>query len=181
MDLARERVFWLQNSGHYNNYCWICACFRVSGCFAPGTLIRLADQTVKPIEEIRAGEQVWNPVSRKPATVERIIEGPEKFPLIEYGFDGSVSHVSQKHPVLTGAGIKTAVDLVLNDTVVSGDGTLHNITQLRTLPLEDGQMVINLITEDWSVPPEEQHYLVADGMITGDLILQNELNKGGEQ
>ena len=141
----------------------------------------LGDQSTKPIEEIRAGDTVWNPVAKRPALVEQVIEGPEKLPLIEYGFAGSTSRVSQKHPVLTNSGVKSAAELVIGDSVVAGDGTLHEITELHSLPVEDGQIVINVITEDAVTPPAEQHYLVADGMITGDLILQNALSKGEER
>ena len=40
--------------------CYICGCFRVEGCFAPGVKITMADGSLRNIEDVRAGDMVRN-------------------------------------------------------------------------------------------------------------------------
>ena len=73
-----------------------------------------------------------------------MIEGPEALPLIRFGFDGTTVTTSQAHPVLTAAGLKPANQLKKGDTVFDAQGNPHPVTILETLPLEEGQRVINV-------------------------------------
>ena len=100
-----------------------------------------------------------------------MIEGPEELPLIRFGFDGTTVTTSQAHPVLTGAGLKPANQLTKDDTVFDAQGTPHPVTILETLPVEEGQRVINLDLNAASFDPDER-LIVSDGIITGDIVLQ---------
>src|SRR5690606_31626980 len=56
---------------------------RNGGCFAPTTLIRMADGKDRPITELQVGEKVFNPVLGKGVTIHKIVKGPEANPLLE--------------------------------------------------------------------------------------------------
>jgi len=182
MTWARDDIgtpSWTTASGD-SQYCYYCGQTRIFGCFAPATKITMSDQTLKAIEAISVGDMVWNPKANTAARVERIIEGPENLPLIEYGFGSSISRVSQQHPVLTAAGLKTAAELTVEDSVYGADGKPNLLTTLRRAPVEDGQIVINIVIKTENAGSNE-HYLLADGIVTGDLILQQQLrDKAGK-
>jgi hypothetical protein len=69
-----------------------------------------------------------------------------------------------------------ASDLKVGDMVYSQDGKFHKLTVLRTLPIKADQQVMNLMLDTTSSRSED-HMLVADGIITGDLYLQEQLKK----
>ena len=151
--------------------CFICACIRLGGCFPPGVKITMADGSLRNIEDVRAGEMVRNAKTGAPVKVGRVIEGPEALPLIRFGFDGTTVTTSQAHPVLTAAGLKPANHVMKGDTVFDAQGTPHPVTILDTLPIEEGQRVINVDLEVAS-SDENQRLLISDGIITGDIVLQ---------
>ena len=48
------------------------------GCFDPDAKITMADGSKRAIKFIRAGDKVFNPMTKKSMTVETVIKGPEK-------------------------------------------------------------------------------------------------------
>ena len=127
------------------------------GCFAPGVKITMADGSLRNIEDVRAGDMVRNAKTGAAVKVAKVIEGPEALPLIRFGFDGATVTTSQAHPVLTAAGLKPANQLKKGDTVFDAQGNPHPVTILETLPIEEGQRVINVDLEaassDANEPP----------------------------
>ena len=105
-----------------------------------------------------------------------MIEGPEALPLIRFGFDGAAVTTSQAHPVLTAAGMKPANQLQKGDTVFDAQGNPHPVTILKTLPIEEGQRVINVDLDAVSSDANER-LLISDGIITGDIVLQGLLKE----
>ena len=174
----------LNKAGKANKeHCYICGCFRGvigigEGCFAPGVQITMGDKSQKAIEKITAGEFVWNPLLKKAVKVARVIEGPEKLPLIKIGYGDAVVTVSQEHAMLTAAGLKPAKALSRKDKIYDQDKVPKEITILEQLPLEEGQRVINLTLESASADIKER-MLLGNGIITGDLNLQEMLARGG--
>ena len=79
-----------------------------------------------------------------PVKVGRVIEGPETLPLIRFGFDGTTVTTSQAHPVLTAMGLKPANQLEKGDTIFDAQGNPQPLTILETLPIDEGQRVINV-------------------------------------
>jgi len=156
--------------------CYICGCFRVVGCFAPGVKITMADGSLRNIEDVRAGDLVRNAMTGAPVKVAKVIEGPEALPLLRFGFDGTTVTTSQAHPVLTATGLKPANQLKKGDTVFDAQGHPHPLTILETLPLEEGQRVINIDLEAAS-SDADQRLMVSDGIITGDIVLQGLLKE----
>ena len=148
----------------------------MDGCFPPGVKITMADGSLRKIEDVRAGDLVRNARTGAPVKVGKMIEGPEAPPLIRFGFDGTTVRTSQTHPVLTAAGLKPANQLTKGDTVFDAQGNAHPVTILETLPIEEGQRVINF-NLDATSSDVNQRLIVSDGIITGDIVLQNLLKE----
>ena len=166
----------LAGGKYHPDTCFICGCFRDIGCFAPGVKITMADGSLRKIEDVRAGDLVRNAKTGDPMKVGKVIEGPEALPLIRFGFDGTTVTTSQAHPVLTAAGLKPANKLKKGDTVFDAQGNPHPLTILETLPLEEGQHVINVKLDAGSSDADER-LIVSDGIITGDIVLQGLLKE----
>ena len=163
-------------AAEYPETCYVCGCFREIGCFPPGVKITMADGSPRNIEDVRAGDLVRNSKTGAAVKVAKVIEGPEALPLIRFGFEGTTVTTSQAHPVLTAAGLKPANQLEKGDTVFDAQGNPHPIAILETLPIEEGQRVINVNLEAASSDANER-LLISDGIITGDIVLQGLLKE----
>jgi hypothetical protein len=162
------------------NWCGNCAswwCYPrgKKGCFPRGVSIQLANGHSKLVEEIAVGDLLYNPVTRKPVEVSQVVEGPEKFPIIQFGYDNLKVRVTTEHVVLTESGLKRAKDLTLQDKVSNKSGEFSQIETLVNEPVERNQSVINFIIND-TENKVENHWLLSDGIITGDLYLQEKLD-----
>ena len=174
----------------YNNppWCYWRACLGsgacndrgvVMGCFAPGASILMADQTTKKAELVRSGDLLWNPMRWKAARVKNISVGREKLKLIELGYREGQKLVSVKvtteHPILTLKGIKLADQVSLEDSIQGTGLKFHRVTLKRRLPLDPNQMVYNFELEGSA--SADDHWILADGVVTGDLFLQRALKQ----
>ena len=76
----------------------------------------------------------------------------------------------------TGWGLKPANQLKKGDTVFDAQGNPHPVTILETLPIEEGQRVINV---DLAVASSDanERLIVSEGIITGDIVLQGLLKE----
>ena len=72
--------------------------------------------------------------------------------------------------------VKRANELKTGDRILSKDGKFREITVLQKLPVKSDQMVHNLMLDTDSTNPDD-HMLIADGVITGDLFLQEQVDK----
>jgi len=160
-----------------NPWCWFGYGDRDGGCFAPETQITMADGSARRIDDIRTGDRVYNPLTGGSAKVKGLIRGPEKEPMIEVGYDGKVVRVTTKHPMLTRRGIKTATELRTDDYLLGDDRKFHRLTELKRLPVDPGQQVYNFVMDGQDDSPVH-HVVLADGIITGDLLVQQQLEKG---
>ena len=176
-------TWWADFAGEVTNFgvdhpeaCFTCGCIRTAGCFPPGVKITMADGSLRNIEDVRAGDTVRNAKTGVPVKVGKVIEGPEALPLIRFGFDGTTVTTSQAHPVLTATGLKPANELKKSDTVFDAHGNPHPVTILETLPIEEGQRVINVDLVAASSDANER-LLISDGIMTGDIVLQGLLKE----
>ncbi len=151
--------------------CFVCGCLRQIGCFPPGVKITMADGSLRNIEDVRAGDLLRNAKTGAPVKVRQVIEGPEALPIIRFGFDGTTVTTSQAHPVLTAAGLKPANELKQGDTIFDSQGNPHSLTILETLPIEEGQRVIN-VNLDVASSEADERLIISDGIVTGDIVLQ---------
>ncbi len=169
---------YLDTIGNRNsNACYVCGLIRnSSGCFPPGVRIATdAEGGDILVEEIAVGDLLWNPQTQERVRVLKVIEGPEENDLIRLGYGDVSLTVSQEHPVVTGEGIKKARDLTLADLVYDGSGDTHQLTQLEAVLANEGQTVINFILEARADLGHDGRMVLADGVVTGDLIVQQAL------
>ncbi len=164
----------LQGSVGNNKACFICGFMRQKGCFAPDMQLQMADGSLKRAREIAVGDLLWNPITRKGVKVLKVIEGPEPIGLVELAYQSFVLRVSQKHAVLTPSGLKLAGTLQAGDIITDGQGKPQKLKQASILPVEEGQRVINFILESDSSNPDSR-MLLSEGVVSGDLIVQNSL------
>ncbi len=164
-----------------------CTCYSLcyksrspGGCFDPATKILMANMQWVEIKDIEKGDYVWNPVRQKKAKVLKIVAGEEKHDLYEVGFGDLRMLITEKHPVVTTEGVKLAYKLTVDDTIIDWRGSGQKITHLKTVPTFPGQVVINIEIEGDSIDWED-HSIVANGILSGDLALQMKYSEEEEQ
>lgn len=148
-----------------------------NGCFKEGTKIRMADMSTKAVEDIIAGDKVYNPKTKKPVEVARTTVGPETKPLIEISLFGDRTvTVSDEHVFETDMGLKQAKDLNPSQhRILDSDRRYREFTK-KVLPFDPSNVpdVYNLHVAFESTE-DRDHFIVADGVVTGDLYLQEKL------
>ncbi len=161
-----EAAFWVREDGD-----------EYSGCFALGTKLRLAYGQDRVASLVVEGMELYNPLTKRSAKVARVVIGPEKdVGMFVVGFGLWAVTVTSTHPFPTSAGLKTAKELVPGDRILGEDGKTHAITHLEQLPKDDKQVVVNFIVNPDSADPRD-HMVLAGGVVTGDLYLQQALAK----
>ena len=147
---------------------WVCR--NNDGCFDELTKVRMADGTDRLITQLRKGDSVFNPVTGKPAKIVKLTAGPEKNPLIHVTVAGALVRVTENHPFMTKRGWVMARSLNAKDTVLSGNRKWESVTKVEQGAA--GRLVVNLALEGSADSPDD-HYVLADGVVTGDLVIQN--------
>jgi hypothetical protein len=134
----------------------------------------MASGDMVAVEDLRVGDMILSPQTGGALRIASVIEGPEALPLVRIIAGDLSVRVTQTHIVLTQEGLKRAEDLSSDDSIVDEKGEYHAIDRLEPIPPEIGQRVINFVIEGF-VPEVDKHLLVSDGIVTGDLYLQNNL------
>ena len=157
--------------------CYTCALMRTRGCFAPETTIELANGGVVAIEELYAGAEVVNPGTGGVARVHSIVESYEALGLIEIHYRGKVLRVTETHPMVTRRGIVKAKELTDRDELVDKDGAPVVIESLSRSVPKSTQRVYNLILDAGEDYKDKEHLVVAEGVQTGDYLMQLNLQR----
>ena len=180
---TRGRNLYLINDVKYLNstidpskICYTCAYIRTGGCFAPETLIQLADGTEVTVADLHAGDEILNPTTKKIVKVKSFIESYEDKPLVEITYLGKTLRVTDGHPMVTSKGIVKAITLKAGDILFDKSGKEVVIEKVQLGELDPSQRVINLIIES-EEPSIENHILVSEGVQTGDYIAQKIIAK----
>lgn len=150
-------------------------CRNMNGCFAEGTKILMADGTQKSIQDIRKGDMVYNPATKKPSKVHKTIVGEETKPMFNISFDSDSVKATGNHPFITKNGIKTAEQLVVGDLVADKDFKYNPIIKIETSPSPKGTLVWNLLVNqaDGEGTIEfSEHTFVANNLASGDYFVQ---------
>jgi hypothetical protein len=147
---------------------WVCR--NNDGCFDELTKIRMADGTDRLITALRMGDSVFNPVTGKPAKIAKLTIGPEKNPLIHVTIAGARVRVTENHPFMTKRGWVMAKALKPKDVVLSANRKWESVTTVEQGAA--GRLVANLALEG-AADRADDHYVLADGVVTGDLVIQN--------
>lgn len=150
---------------------------RLHGCFSLDTPITLADGSTRTFETLTDKDLLLNPVTAKPMGIREIRMSREPYyPTYEIGFGSQSVHVSQNHPfpvLMTGGQevIKAARELTMADRILGADGRYHPLNILERRRPESEMFVYNVVLDTDSTDPRD-HMILADGIITGDLWLQ---------
>ena len=148
----------------------------LEGCFHPDTKIRMANGHGKMIKQILPGERVWNPLTQQAQEVAEVVKGPEKTNLVVVHSQQFRSLVTTGHPFLTKRGLLRAEQLVVGDKIPAANGSWTTVEKLALHPKEAKQIVWNIRLKTNSKDPH-QHLVLADGIVSGDLWLQKNLDK----
>lgn len=133
------------------------------GCFAKGSRIKMSDNTLKNIEDLKVGDKVKTE-NGCAAVIETIVGSEEKMILIRAS-NGCKLTITDDHPVMTEAGWKTAGDLSAADIIKTETG-LSGIEELHYVNYRDKVFSVRLETES---------DLISEGIYTGDFGCQNRL------
>ncbi|NBX16228.1 MAG: hypothetical protein EBR09_02565 [Proteobacteria bacterium] len=147
---------------------WVCR--NNDGCFDELTKVRMADGSDRVMTQLRKGDLVHNPVTGKPAKIVKLTIGPEEKALYQVTVGGLMVRVTDSHPFMTRRGWVTAKYLTLSDAVLSAGRKFLPVDKI-TLG-ERGRTVVNLALEG-PANSADLHYVLADGVVTGDLVIQN--------
>lgn len=166
----------LVNKCHFNfktelDEDWVCR--TNDGCFDEGTMIRMADGSDRRLTDLRKGDLVHNPVTGKASRIARLVIGPENHPLIHVQVGGRVVKVTGSHPFMTRKGWAQARVLHKGIEILMPAGAFVPIEGIEIG--QSGRTVGNLALEGAGENPD-QHYVLADGVVTGDLVIQNLLD-----
>jgi len=169
------------DSGAVANSCFVCGQTRTEGgCFPPGVRIATGDgSTSKRVEEISAGDILWNPVLKSGFKVLTISEGREKKDLVVVRAGAQTLKMTTEHPVLTKGGMKQAIELVRGDIVLDGSGREVAVEAITREPAQPGLSVLNFILERSG--NAHDGLLLADGLVVGDLTIQRGLAAHGKK
>ena len=142
--------------------------FRVGGCFAGSTQVRMADGTDKKVSDVQADDWVLNPIYNSPVKVKKVVKGPEKKALWEVKYGENRVVVTEDHPFLTQQGWVQTQGLKAGEVLI-GDGKSEKITSVKKLKYQAPEDVWNfeLDTDD-----TYGHMVLANGVPTGDLTTQ---------
>ena len=152
-----------------------------NGCFAAGTMITLdkSGHTL-PISAIEPGMMVWNPGLKKPMEVARVIRGPEALPMLRLGYGSRTLEVTHNHPFVGRGGVMAAKHLRVGDEILDHRGEFRQITSFAWISPASDEVVWNIELKTDS-DDYQDHLVEANGMVSGDLFLQERLDRSQGQ
>ena len=149
------------------------------GCFDPASTILLEGGTLVEASDVKVGDRIFNSLSGRSFAVKRVLVGPENLPMVEMGFDGHLLRVTQEHPVLTSDGMRRASTVKVGDRIVDAAGKERVLEYVRLAEIVEGQRVVNFELDVDSSDPIDR-LIIADNMISGDLVVQQSKLPGEE-
>lgn len=144
------------------------------GCVAEDTMITLGDgKTEKRIDQLTAYDTIWNPITKKAMKMKKLTRGPEKIPMLKIEVGGKEISVTGNHPFPARDGMKTAFNLVEGQEIMIGEGQWQKIQKISAVaPDKDNAPVVWNIHLDAPDDDWDAHHYLANGVITGDLLIQ---------
>ena len=138
-------------------------------CFVPGTLILMADSSLKPVEEIENYEWILSTENEKKEVGCTTEETAEEYYILKTK-EGHEIQITGEHPMMTDKGWKLVKRLEIGTKLARWN---HKNVQTEFDSLEfidikkQNSMVYNLICDDCAV--------VANGFICGDFHVQYQM------
>lgn len=144
------------------------------GCLDPESLITVRPGVAVPIKRLRAGHTVYNPITHETVSIRRVVKGPERKAMNRIVAGEQELILTANHPVMTEKGERLAADVTARDRVLVAD-QWHLVTEnVSFLPGADQEVWnIELAGDDEMTA----HWLEANGMVVGDLWMQERLNQ----
>ncbi len=153
---------------------WVCR--TADGCFDINTKIRMFSGEDKVITELKKGDLVYNPKTQKPVKINYLTVGPEKEPMYYINVDNKTLKITKKHPFFTLSGWKEAYLLNTNDLIFNTENKFSKIKSIEIQRSTEEVIVANLYLDNTSTNYDD-HFVLANGIPTGDLFIQQELAK----
>jgi hypothetical protein len=150
-----------------------------TGCFGADTQI-LTPRGYVPISKLLRGDFVIDPSTGSAVEIAELVVGPEKEALYEITTaSGASLRVTVHHPMPLASGeIVTASKVRVGDVLKLGPDKIPDRIVLVERNGGNGELVWNLAVDRTTAG--NVGYVVADGIITGDLAHQRALQEGGE-
>jgi len=145
-------------------------------CVAGDTKIRLADGSEKLASAVKAGDSLWNPALKRAARVRRVTNGREWDAVYTFTAGSRQLRVNRQHPMATLRGLIPAEFVIVGDQLTDASGAMVKVTAIEHGPIAKGIALYNFELEAKSADPTE-HMLVANDLVTGDVVLQNKLRR----
>lgn len=147
--------------------------FAVWGCMAEGTLIKMADGSIKAIEQILVKDRIVADSKGTILTVENTLKGNEEIPMYRIKTDKNNSVLlTEEHPVITERGVMLSKQLLKGDILFTQDGK----TAITSITREKFNGAIwNLdvgLTEDNVSLSDSSSTFFANGIMVGDGKMQ---------
>ncbi len=148
------------------------------GCLAPDTLITLGDGvTQKRIDQLTQDDKLWNPIEGRAYPILKMTRGPEKKPMYRLHVGREVIEATEFHPFITADGVKAASRLAAGELIKTEDW--GRIDSIEVLPVpEEAPIVWNLELDTAGASEQSAHYIMANGVVTGDLAIQQRIQAG---
>ena len=145
-----------------------CTC----GCFAKDVCIRMADFSLKPIEQLKSGDAIMTR-DNGVQTVKDILIGSEKTIVEIVASNGRELKVTKDHPILSSNNAMKRADEFKEGTIIASEDGEIIVQSVSEIGYND--KVYNLILEKDSI-------LLANGIYVGNFQTQNkykELSNNG--
>lgn len=134
------------------------------GCFAKNVLIRMADGSSKPIEQIKEGDRVMTK-DNSVCTVQEIVSGTEEQLIYIESSQRNRIRVSKEHPILTTDGLVRADKLTAGSILITENG-MESIESLYLVKYNDTVYNLRL---------DKEALLIAENFYAGDFNVQNKV------
>ena len=146
------------------------------GCVAEDTLITMGDgKTQKRIDELQPSDRIWNPITKEAVSMRRVSRGPEPIPMLKISVGDRILSVTGNHPFPTRSGMKAAFTLNDGEEILLDGGKWQKIAKIDAVPPTEKPPIV------WNIEIEapndnwDAHHYVANGVVTGDLLIQMQL------
>ncbi|RYZ90972.1 MAG: hypothetical protein EOP04_02150 [Proteobacteria bacterium] len=154
---------------------------KACGCVAEDTMILMGDgKSEKRIDQIVESDRIWNPLLKKSIAIKRMTRGPEKLPMLKIDVDGKLLSVTGNHPFPTRTGMRTAFTLSEGEEIILEGIGWKPIKQISAVRVGTEAPVVWNIEVDAPADDFEAHHYVANGVVTGDLLIQMNLQRAGQ-
>ena len=145
---------------------------RTNGCFARETRLNITPGVAVRIDSLYPNAKVLLADGRQ-ATIKKVVAGPEKKPMIAFETEeGDELIVTTEHPMYTQEGVKKAKDVRITDKFKTMAGKQVSLRAISQKPYAE-----NVYNVELEGSEEADHLLIAEGLVTGDLYLQQKLQK----